>query len=175
MHKETGSTRALFYRRAAIGVLLFAGLICFAVAHARPTSASLAIVRFGTNRGSPFVVLQLSNAGPATISYFGYDTNQPWYSFQIQTPVGPTNFNQFFCGTGLQELELKPRHCVDFQVWMSDQYQNYRVALNYDIPKPSDWFRYHAPYQIARWFPRPRPRTALSPLIKTNSQLTAAN
>lgn len=181
MHKEVRTTRASRIKRAAIGVFIVsAGFICFVLAHIRPaTSASLKVLGFGSNQDGYFVMVQFSNTGPATICYPGYETNEPWYSFELETPAGPTPecpypselYPHAYQGwIDPRWFELKVRQSVDFQVWttawaLQRDKPVYRVELDYFAPGRLDWFREHAQYS----------RTVLSQVVISNSIVTEAN
>jgi len=63
------------------------------VASVKPKSesVSLKVIGFGTNESEVYAVIQLTNAGPYSIEYLGYETNHPWFSYHFQTTAGPTN------------------------------------------------------------------------------------
>jgi prepilin-type N-terminal cleavage/methylation domain-containing protein/prepilin-type processing-associated H-X9-DG protein len=166
MHPSNGATR---FKRAAIGVFLFAGFLPLIFARARTTSASLKVLGFGTNQYFYTFTVQFSNAGPATICYLGYETNEPLYYFEMLNQTGRPYIqgNESLSGT-LRKFELKPRQSVDFQV-LTSAYEGYWVTIEYDYPHPTDWVRNHAPPGISRWLSRTKWPTAQTPLMQSNS------
>lgn len=180
MLKDARTTRASRFKRLAFGtfIVLIAGFIYFLLATGRSTSANLNIIGFATNQYGAFVTLQLTNSGPGTIKYLGYETADkplPVYSLQFQSANGFTNEAGFLCGTGLQDCELKPYQSVDFQIGTSHITQNYRISLRYFTVDPLDWLRSHTPYQLSQRLPDPSAGEAHTPLIKANPELARVN
>ncbi|HLX69355.1 MAG TPA: hypothetical protein VKV04_06985 [Verrucomicrobiae bacterium] len=179
MHKEVQTARASRFKYVITAAFLFLGSVYFVFLNARSTSASLKVIGFGTNQCGDFVLLQLSNAGPKSITYTGYETNDPCVDIQFQTLAGRSDMARYPFSSYTHDVELKPRRGVEFRVLTSDIQKDFRVALTYWVPTtlgPLDWLRYHVPYQVSAWLPGGfHSRTALTPLITTNSQVAMVN
>lgn len=183
MHKEVRTAHASRFKRATFGlfIILLAGIICFVLSHIRPTtSGSLKLLGFGSNQNGFFVMVQFSNSGPATISYLGFDTNQPFYGTELKSLSRPEpeypipialypNPTPPYTDAG-RWYELKARQSVDFQVpWgsgsgLGPDPPDFELILDYFAPGRLDLFHKNTQY----------PRTAHSELVKSNS-LAKAN
>lgn len=174
MHKEPRTALAC----AAIGlfIILFAGFVCFFCASSKSTSATLKVLKFGTNQSGSFVMVQLSNAGPGTITYFGNAPNQPRSTIQVWFSGVILPLSGFARGTNERSFKLEPRRSVDFEVSTLKGWQQCQVMLSYTVRDPFEWFRAYTPYLISRWLPRPpQVERVTSPLIRSNSQLAGIN
>jgi hypothetical protein len=126
-------------------------LFLAALGTARVTSAKLVIVGFGTNETGAFAVIQLTNAGPRSIAYWGYKPNQPRYIYRFDTPAGPSNYFAFPDPNGSQLYVLRPRQSVDFKA-QTMKPGAYRIELAY-TPRSSldrldrlrDWLQDNSP------------------------------
>ncbi len=139
MEKKPHSTRAFRFKRAAIGAFIFLifPLGCFYFAATRSTSTRLKVMGFATNQIRAFVILQLTNAGPRTITYWGYETNEVKYKFRFPTPDGHVTAGSgndwsgggTFWSHSLKGFELRPHESIDFPVFIDNLRQDYQVTL----------------------------------------------
>ena len=149
--------RILRLKLLAVGIPIAAlvAFLCFASAPLGAPSVRLTIVGFGTNKAGAFTVVRLTNAGPHSVSYLGYETNWPWYSYRFHALTGPTNHCPFWCGTGVQDYVLRARQSVDFQARTIEQ-REYQITLAYTLPSPLNRLRAIVPLWIADRLPMPK-------------------
>src|SRR4051812_4360881 len=89
--------------------LILAGVataLWFASMQTTPQAPNLIFTGFKTNELGPSALIRLTNAGPRSISYWGYETNSPWYSYRFQESGYTTNHCPLRCGNGLQQCVL---------------------------------------------------------------------
>ena len=131
-------------------------------------SPKLTLAGYGTNQFGTFAVVRLTNAGTRSITYTGYATNMPWYSYRFHMAGSTTNFCPFFCGTGLEDYVLEPGNSVDFKVDVIAQ-DHVEVCLSYTYPNDyrNSLGRAYAaaPRRIARHLPFPSAARVVSPVI----------
>jgi hypothetical protein len=164
--------RALPYRRLAFGVLLAVAAVAWFLAllgTGRVTSVKLLVVGFGTNQIGTFAVIRVTNAGPHSIAYWGYQTDQPWYCYEFDTPAGPTNYCPFLDHKGSQKYVLAARESAEFKA-QTMAHGPYRITLQYvptslmdrldgvDWSIPPRWVAW-----VANRLPRPGHRPVSTP------------
>jgi hypothetical protein len=103
----------------------------------RVTSVKLLVVGFGTNQNGTFAVIQMTNAGPHSIAYWGYQADQPRYCYEFDTPPGPTNCCPFLDPNGSQKYVLGARRSVEFKA-QTMAHGPYRITLQHVLTSPVD-------------------------------------
>jgi hypothetical protein len=150
--------RVPLFKLWLVGVVLVAVLAAFCGLALKPAPClvRLTVTATPTNSARPFALIQLTNGGSRSLTYWGYGTNAPRYSYRFQTPTGPTNYCPFWCGTGLRPCVLGARRSVEFHALVIDSPSAYQVALACQLPTPWDRLRDVAPAWLANRLPRPR-------------------
>jgi hypothetical protein len=172
MHKETRTIRASRFKFTIIGIsiLLFAGFLSFILPGGKSTTASLKVLGSGTNQSGAFVLVQFSNAGPNTITYWGAAPNQPRIAVSLGMGSVILPVRGFALSLKERSFEVKPGHSIDFEVPVpfSESGHVCQVTLSYTLRDPFKWLRDNAPYQISRLLPRrPKVETAATPFLKS--------
>ena len=172
MHKETRTIRASLFKLTIMGVsiLLFAGFLSFILPRGKSTTAGLKVLGFGTNQSGAFVLVQLSNAGPNTITYWGTAPNQPRIIVSLGMGSVILPISGFALSFNPRSFELKPGHSIDFEVPVRAPEHVCQLTLSYTLRDPFKWLRDHTPYQISRLLPgRPPAEKASTPFVKSKS------
>ena len=162
------STRRLRILAVVAIIVGIVALLCFAAVPPTPQKVSLTVLGFLADTHRSFMVARLTNAGPHSIRYWGYETNSPWYSYRFQDQGRTTNYCPFWCGTGVRECGLPAGHGVDFLVRAIER-NGYQVALEYKLPSLVDDVRDKAPRCLATRLPTTRSRWVVSAPLKGNA------
>jgi hypothetical protein len=151
-----------------ISILLFAGFLSFILPPGKSTTAGLKVLGFSTNQSGAFVLVQLSNAGPNTITYWGAASNQPRIIVSLGMGSVLIAVSGFARSLNSRSFELRPGHSIDFEVPVRAPGHVCQLTLSYTFRDPFKWLRDNTPYQISRWLPRrPKVETAATPFVKS--------
>jgi hypothetical protein len=157
--------RAPVIKYMSFGAVLamFAAGMWLGLSRARPRPVSLTVIGIATNWNGIASIVRLTNPGPRSIRYWGYQTNVPAYSYLFKSGE---KWCPLVVGSGMGACILRPRESVDFYALIRDDFPEYQIELSYLELSSLNRLRLKMPYWLFRRLPEVGEGSAATPSIK---------